>query len=114
MTFFFIIILITVLILLAIQIVALIRIRSLIKQFKKTLTLLNNTFGQLQKINTYPDSLKRCQFCKYRKSFINDPGSEQSNDFYYRCGVDEKPISLNHTCINFKPESYYLDKTKLR
>ena len=105
---YFVILLIAVILLLVAQIAALIRVRFLIKQLKITLNTLNNRFGILQQKSVYPKSLKKCRFCKFRNSFINNPTEKNSDTFIYRCALNEKQVDLDHSCKHFQPELFYL------
>ncbi len=109
----FIILLIAVSVLLIVQIVALFRIRYLTRQLRYTLHTMRQAFGFLQK-SELPAEVRRCQFCKYRKTYMKNNYSGQGSAFYYRCGLDEHPIRLDHTCKQFEPESFYFDKKEPR
>lgn len=105
---YFLILLITIILLLIVQIAALIRVRFLIKQLKNTLQAINSRFGFLQSKISYPKSLTKCRFCKYRNSFLNNATDENSDPFVYRCALDEQLIDLDHSCKHFQPELFYL------
>jgi len=113
MTDIFIILLIAVSLLLIVQIFALFRIRYLIRQLRYTLHTMRQAFGLLQKTEL-PQEVRRCQFCKYRNTFIKSNYSGQGSAFYYRCGIDQKPVRLDHTCAKFEPETFYFDKKEPR
>lgn len=108
---YFLILLIAVILLLITQIVSLIRIRYLIKQLKKALNSMRQAFGVNSQAFAFPPPLKKCQFCKFRKSFIDLQENENPTNFYYRCAINNKPIQLNQSCKKFQPETFYLDKT---
>ena len=90
---YFLVLLILVILLLIAQIVSLIRIRYLIKQLKKALTLMGRALEMNSHISTFPTPLKKCQFCKFRKSFIEPQENENPTSFYYQCAINNKPIS---------------------
>ena len=105
---YFVVLLIAIILLLIVQIGALVRVRFLIKQLKKTLNMLNGRFALVQLKTTYPKSLTKCRFCKYRNSFINSAEDKENETFFYHCALDDKPIELEHSCNNFQPELFYL------
>ena len=105
---YFVILLITIILLIIVQIAALIRVRFLIKQLKTTLNTLSNRFGIFQEKISYPKYLAKCRFCKFRNSFINNSNDENSDTFLYRCALNDKQIDLDHSCKHFQPELFYL------
>ena len=105
----FVILLIAVSVLLIIQIIALVRIRYFIRQLRYALHAMQRAFGILQN-SELPPAVRRCQFCKHRKTYMKNNFSGQGSAFYYRCGLDEHPIRLDHTCKKFEPESFYFDQ----
>jgi len=47
-----------------------------------------------------------CQFCKYRMSYIQMGGDENSpEDFYYKCRLNNISIKLNDYCNRYESES---------
>lgn len=101
------ILLIVFIILLAIQIMALVRIRYLILRLKSL--FIDRKRAERQRFNrtatTTLSQLRKCQFCKHRQTFIqaNIHGGEE--DFYYRCAYHDVEVYLAHTCSYFEAES---------
>lgn len=102
--------------LLVAQIASLVRVRSLIKQLKivsSALKILTNYSVENQK--HYPNNIKKCQFCKFRKSYLRSQldATSELDTFYYLCTLNSKSIKLNQSCKYFQPEFSLLDKTDL-
>ncbi len=93
-------ILIAFIILLAVQIYALLRIRRFIGYLQKLLIEIGNRFGYFRVSTMNPS--KTCQFCMYRQTYIKASLTGNHEDFIYRCKLKGKEISLNESCENFK------------
>jgi len=49
--------------------------------------------------------LKRCRYCKHRRTYINAAVTEDTEDFYYRCQLSNQPVMLDHSCEKFEFEN---------
>jgi len=107
-----IILLVTVVLLVVVQIVALIRIRSLINQLKAAIWFLKPAVEQKEKQISYSHtSIKTCEFCKYRKTYLNEHPQSHADSIYYRCNITDKNVDLKYSCTRFQPEFSLLDQS---
>jgi hypothetical protein len=92
-------------VLLIVQIVALLRIRQLISRLKQVI-LDKKLVGRSGKqgLDNVPRHHQKCQYCKYRQTFINATIHGGENDFYYRCMHHNVEVSLSQTCKAFEFE----------
>jgi len=90
-----------IIILLILQIVTLFRIRRFMGNLRRVIAQLARRKGY-QPDQLFPDQLHNCQFCKHRASYIKTNASGSDDDFYYRCKVNNRKISLTHTCKHFQ------------
>lgn len=102
-----------VILLLVVQIAALLRVRSLIRQLKTILLAFNFGIQISGNQNHYPKNIKKCQFCKFRKSYLSNQPESDVDAFYYLCTLSAKSIDLNQSCNHFQPELSLLDKSDL-
>lgn len=109
---YFLILFASVIILLTVQIVSLIRVRFLIRQLNRVLKLMGNVFKSAGHPGAFPEALQKCQFCKFRNSFISF--EEEPNKFYYQCALDSHSIHLNSSCSHFKPENFNQNQAEKR
>lgn len=108
-----IILLTTVVLLIAVQIIALLRIRHLANQLKQAIWLLKPSAAeQSQKIRNSSQTItKTCEFCKYRKTYLSEHPQSSADSIYYRCNITDKNIQLNYSCTRFQPEFSLLDQS---
>lgn len=97
---FLIVILLIFIVLLMIQIVALLRMHRFIRYFKNMLLYVGSQMGYYKTSSKAP--IQTCQFCKYRQTYIKATVSGRDEDFYYRCKLHHKPVSLSGTCKQFE------------
>jgi hypothetical protein len=98
--------LISLLILFAIQVITFLKVVSIIRQMNKLLfevRLLfkhSGIFFQPQKNNVIKSN--SCQYCKHRMSFIQLTEEENKDNFYYKCKKHDIEISLTDSCAQFQ------------
>jgi hypothetical protein len=98
--------LIAFLILFGIQAVTFFKIISILRQMNKLLfevRLLfkhSGIFFQAQKNKVIKSN--SCQYCKYRRSFIQLTDEESKDNFYYKCKKHDIEISLSDSCAQFQ------------
>ncbi len=98
--------LIALLIFFAILVVTFLKIVSIIGQMNKLLfevRLLfkhSGIFFQPQKNKVIKSN--SCQYCKYRRSFIQLTDEESKDNFYYKCKKHDIEISLSDSCAQFQ------------
>ncbi len=93
-------------ILLAVQIAAVLRINKLLRYLKIILKELGIPITRpKKKAETAVSHLHKCQYCKYRRTYIKASLNDESDDFYYRCYLQNRSVSLDHSCEKFEFES---------
>jgi len=97
---FLIIILLIFIVLLMLQIVALLRMHRFIRYFRNILSYIGYQMGYYKPHTDAP--IQTCQFCKHRQTYIKASVSGSDEDFYYRCKLHHKPVSLSATCKQFE------------
>jgi len=98
--------LISILILFAIQLVTFFKIVTIIRQMNKLLLEVRLLFKHSgiffkPKKNKVVHS-NSCQYCKYRMSFIQITDEENRDNFYYKCKNHDIEISLSDSCAQFQ------------
>ena len=48
-----------------------------------------------------------CKYCRHRMSFIQIADEKTIDNFYYKCKIHKKDISLEHTCRQFERDLTY-------
>jgi hypothetical protein len=106
------IIVVALLSIIVVQLLLLLRIRQVLKNMSYYVELLSKFFYRFGNTGNKPvqndTSLRTCQFCKFRMSFIHMGEKDQnSEDFYYRCKLRNADISLKDTCDHFEGEKTF-------
>jgi len=92
--------------LLGVQIVAILRINRLLGYLKIILKELGIPIKASKKKEKKAVSyLQKCQYCKHRRTYIKASLNDESDDFYYRCQLQNRSVSLDYTCEKFEFES---------
>ncbi len=91
--------------LLGVQLAALLHINNLLTYLKKIFKELGIPLSPPKKTEKPPAArLRKCRYCKYRRTFINAAVTEDNEDFYYRCQLSNQPVMLDHSCDKFEFE----------
>lgn len=106
------ILLAAVILLVVLQIAVLIRVRSLIYQLKTAIWFLKPAVKQKDKQIRYSNpTIKTCEFCKYRKTYLSEHPHSSIDSIYYRCTIKDKNVDLKYSCNRFQPEFSLLDRS---
>ena len=102
-----ILILIISVILLGIQLAVLLHITKLLGYLKSVFKELGIPLS-MKKKSDKPQAarLRKCRYCKYRRTYINAAVTEDNEDFYYRCQLSNQPVMLDNTCDKFEFETH--------
>lgn len=97
---------ISLIILFAIQVVTFFKIFTIIQQMNKLLLEVRLLFKHSgiffkPKRNKVIQS-NSCQYCKYRLSYIKITDEENKDNFYYKCRNHDIEISLTDSCAQFQ------------
>ena len=91
--------------LLGVQLAALLHIYNLLKYLKIVFKELGISLKPTQKSGKSQGiRLRKCRYCKYRRTYINAAVTEDNEDFYYRCQLNNQPVMLDHSCDKFEFE----------
>lgn len=96
-------------ILLLVQTYILVRIRNILSavslNFEALVKLCRKLMAGNAESRKRPAIPRTCQFCKHRLAYINTAKTRSDEeDFYHRCAVHNRNISLDDTCSQFDHE----------
>ncbi|GAB4371283.1 MAG: hypothetical protein Kow0042_13950 [Calditrichia bacterium] len=103
---------ISILLLFGLQIILLLRIRTILQQISFYIESISRFFYRVgiasSPIKNKPQIPKTCQYCKFRLSFIHmSERNGEVEDFYYKCQLRNTEVQLNETCERYEKDERY-------
>ena len=97
--------LLVLIVLFIIQLISLLRIRKILIHLKGIMLDLDIQPKNKRYLSHKLAHLRKCEFCKYRQTFIGAAPGNSDDEIYYKCRYHNLNVNLANTCKQFEFDS---------